>query len=321
MKPLIIITGPTAVGKSALSISVAQALNGEIISADSMQVYKGMDIGTDKIKPAKTDGVPHHMIDILEPTQDYNVHDFAKRAKEIIDEIYSRGRLPIIVGGTGFYIQALLYDINFTEDDNDGNYRKELEALAKEDDGPVKLHRMLTEIDPESAENIHYNNVKRTIRALEYYKLTGQKISEHNADQRQKESPYAFLYFVLNDDRSKLYERIEERIDEMLEDNLVAEVEGLLQSGCKRDMTSMQGIGYKQVAAYLEGEYDYEEMVRVLKRDTRHFAKRQITWFKRERDCIWLSREEYANDEIRQMIIDQSKELLNNNPIGEKDGQ
>lgn len=315
MKPLIIITGPTAVGKSALSIDIAKALNGEIISADSMQVYRGMDIGTDKIKESDMGGVVHHMIDILEPTQDYNVHDFAARAKQIVKEIHERGHLPIIVGGTGFYIQALLYDIDFTEDQNDGTYRQELEEIAKSDGGCELLHQKLQEIDPVSAEQIHSNNLKRTIRALEYYKLTGHPISEHNKSQRAKQSPYAFLYFVLNDNRKNLYEKIEQRIDVMLEDGLVDEVKNLLNDGCKPNLTSMQGIGYKQIIPYLSGEYDYYEMVRILKRDTRHFAKRQLTWFRREKDCIWLSREELTNDEIRDAIITKANELLANNPI------
>ena len=206
-KPLIILTGPTAAGKTALSIQLAKAVDGEIISADSMQVYRRMDIGSAKILPEERKGIPHHLIDVLEPTQDFNVVLFQQMAKEALDGIYRRGRIPILAGGTGFYIQAILYDIDFTESEEDTSYRRQLERLAEEK-GPSFLHRMLQEVDEASAQAIHENNMKRVIRALEFYKLTGQKISSHNEAEHQKEAAYNACYFVLTDDRARLYEKI-----------------------------------------------------------------------------------------------------------------
>ena len=305
-KPLVILTGPTAVGKTALSIRLAKEIGGEIISADSMQVYKGMDIGSAKILPDEMQGVPHYLIDELVPDEEFHVVRFQQMAKAYLQKIYQRGHIPIIVGGTGFYIQALLYDIDFTENKNDDAYRQEMEQLAAEK-GAEYLHQMLAEVDPRSAQDIHANNVKRVIRALEFYHETGQKISEHNEKERQKTSPYNFAYFVLNDDRNRLYHRIDQRIDIMLDDGLVEEVRALRAKGYTRDMVSMQGLGYKEILDYLAGEISLEEAVYRIKRDTRHFAKRQITWFKRERDVIWLSKEEfqYQDDQLLQYIKEQ----------------
>lgn len=295
MKPLIILTGPTAVGKTALSIRLAKAIGGEIISADSMQVYRGMDIGSAKITKEEMMGVPHHLIDVLEPDEEFNVTVFQKLAKAAVEEIYSRGNIPIVAGGTGFYIQALLNDIDFTENGEDTSIRDELEALAKEK-GAEHLHGMLLAIDPESAEQIHANNIKRVIRAIEYYRQTGERISEHNKREREKESPYDFLYYVVNTDRDILYQRIDQRVDEMIKQGLVQEVKELKDSGCTRNMFSMQGLGYKEILDYLQGECTLSEAVYLLKRDTRHFAKRQITWFKRERDVKWLNLPDFNND-------------------------
>lgn len=295
-RPLIILTGPTAVGKTALSIKLAKAVNGQMISADSMQVYRHMDIGTAKIKPEEMQGIPHYLIDVLEPEEDFNVVRFQHMAKEALAKIYAEGGIPIVVGGTGFYIQALLYDIDFEENDEDTTYRQELQQLS-EAKGAEYLHEMLKQVDPESAQTIHANNVKRVIRALEFHHQTGLPISAHNEEQRQKESPYHFLYFVLNDDRQMLYDRIDKRIDIMLEQGLVDEVKELVASGCKRDMVSMQGLGYKEILNYLEGNCTLEEAVYILKRDTRHFAKRQLTWFKREREVIWLNRPDFQDDD------------------------
>ncbi len=305
-KPLVILTGPTAVGKTALSIRLAKEIGGEIISADSMQVYKGMDIGSAKILPDEMQGVPHYLIDELAPDEEFHVVRFQQMAKAYLQQIYQRDHIPIIVGGTGFYIQALLYDIDFTENKNDDAYRQELEQLATEK-GAEYLHQMLAEVDPRSAQDIHANNVKRVIRALEFYHETGKKISEHNEKERQKTSPYNFAYFVLNDDRNRLYHRIDQRIDIMLDDGLVEEVKALKAKGYTRDMVSMQGLGYKEILDYLAGEISLEEAVYRIKRDTRHFAKRQITWFKRERDVIWLSKEEfhYQDDQLLQYIKEQ----------------
>ncbi len=304
--PMIILTGPTAVGKTDLSIQLAKAMNGEIISADSMQVYRHMDIGSAKVTPEEMDGVPHHLIDVLEPEEEFNVVVFQKLAKEALTGIYERGHIPIIVGGTGFYIQALLYDIDFTENDGDTAIRRELEKLAQTQ-GAGCLHQMLQEIDPESAAAIHQNNVKRVIRAIEFYRQTGKKISLHNEQEREKQSPYQFLYYVLDTDRKTLYERIDRRVDLMMEHGLVDEVKHLADMGCTRDMVSMQGLGYKEILDYLSGEIPLEEAVYILKRDTRHFAKRQITWFKRERDVRWLELEQFQNDrkKVLEHILDE----------------
>ena len=253
MKPLIILTGPTAVGKTELSITLEKSIGGEIISADSMQVYKFMDIGTAKIRPNEMQGVPHHLIDILEPDVAFNVAMFKELAKAAVEEIYSRGHIPIVVGGTGFYIQALLYDIDFSEEDSNVSIRKELEDIVGEK-GAEYLHELLREVDPESAEQIHANNVKRVIRALEYYRMHGEKISVHNAAERRKKSPYDFLYFVLTNDRKVLYDRIEKRIDKMIEAGLISEVDNLLKKGYDNSLVSMQGLGYKELIPYLKEE-------------------------------------------------------------------
>lgn len=293
-KPLIILTGPTAVGKTALSIQLAKAVNGEMISADSMQVYRLMDIGTAKIKKEEMEGIKHYLIDVLEPTEDFNVVTFKNLAKKALDEIYAKNKIPIIVGGTGFYIQALLYDISFEETEVSA-YRAELTAYYEEH-GAHALHERLKDIDPVSYDNIHENNVKRVIRAMEFYYETGYPISKHNEEQRENESPYNFEYFVLNDDREKLYNRIEKRIDQMLAEGLVEEVKMLLDYGCTKDMVSMQGLGYKEIVPYLEGECSLEDAIYVLKRDTRHFAKRQLTWFRREKEVTWIDKNEFSSE-------------------------
>lgn len=307
-RPLIILTGPTAVGKTALSIGLAKAVDGEIISADSMQVYRKMNIGTAKIQQSEMQGVRHHLIDILDPGEDFNVVLFKKYALEAMKDIYSRGKIPVVVGGTGFYIQALLYDINFEDNDNDMSYREELQTLAAEH-GNSYIHDMLAGVDPESAEKIHENNVKRVIRALEFYKKTGTKISEHNEAESQKESPYNFEYFVLNDDRQKLYDRIDRRIDIMLEDGLIDEVKSLVDEGYSRDLVSMQGLGYKEMIDYIQERYTLDEAVYTLKRDTRHFAKRQVTWFKREKQVTWVNKNEFDSEaDILSFMIERLRE-------------
>lgn len=298
-KPLIILTGPTAVGKTELSIELAKKMNGSIISADSMQVYRHMDIGSAKIRKEEMQGIPHFLIDTFEPEEEFHVVKFQEYAKKYIEEIYTQGRIPIIAGGTGFYIQALLYDIDFTDEKEDTRYRRELEQFAKEH-GAHALHEKLRAVDEKAATEIHENNIKRVIRALEFYYLSGKKISEHNEQERHKESPYDFAYFVLNDERDRLYQRINQRVDVMIEQGLVEEVQKLKNMGCHKKMVSMQGLGYKEILAYLEGECTLEEAIYRIKRDTRHFAKRQLTWFRRERDVIWVNKQEfeYNNDKI-----------------------
>lgn len=307
-RPLIILAGPTAVGKTVLSVRLAKAAGAEVISADSMQVYKGMDIGSAKIRPKETEGVPHYLVDVLEPEEEFNVVRFQQMALEAAEKIYARGRIPLIVGGTGFYIQALLYDIDFTENDGDTAIRRSLEQTGAEKGGEY-LHGLLQKADPEAALQIHPNNVKRIIRALEFYQQTGKKISEHNQQERAKESPYNFAYFVLNDERSRLYERIDHRVDQMMEQGLLDEVRALKERGVKKESTAMQGLGYKELYAFLDGEISLEEAVRIIKRDTRHFAKRQITWFKRERNVIWADRSVLGSeDAVLNFMLKELKE-------------
>ena len=311
-QPLIILSGPTAVGKTALSIELAKRVNGAIISADSMQVYKYMDIGSAKIMPDEMDGVKHYLIDELSPEEEFNIVVFQQKAKAALKEIYTNGQVPIVAGGTGFYIQALLYDIDFEAQDSNSVYREELERLAQEEGNEV-LHDQLKLVDPVSAEKIHANNVKRVIRALEFYHLTGKPISEHNETEQKKESPYNFSYFVLTDDRANLYNRIDLRVDIMLEKGLVEEVKKLKAMGYHRDMVSMQGLGYKEILDYLDGKCTLEDAVYVLKRETRHFAKRQLTWFRRERDVIWFDKQKYDYDEAS--ILEEMCQILRKKEI------
>lgn len=311
-RPMVILTGPTAVGKSALSVALAKKINGEIISADSMQVYRHMDIGSAKITREEMQGVPHYLIDELSPFEEFHVARFAGAAKKYAEQIWAKGKIPLVVGGTGFYIQALLYDIDFAEQECDPEYRSGLERLAAER-GSEYLHGLLREVDPESASAIHANNKKRVIRALEYYRLTGEKISVHNERERTKASPYHFAYFVLSDDRETLYKRINARVDDMIEKGLVEEVHRLKEMGCDEHMVSMQGLGYKEILAYLNGSCTLEEAVYAVKRDTRHFAKRQLTWFHRERDVIWLDKREYAHRDDK--IIEDMISILRDTRI------
>lgn len=295
-KPLLILTGPTAVGKTALSIGLAKALDGEIISVDSMQVYRHMDIGTAKIKPEEMQGVRHHLIDELEPWEEFNVAVFQKRCLECMEEIYSRRKLPILVGGTGFYIQSVLYGVDFTETEADTAYREQLAERAR-CEGVEVLHQELAGVDEQAAKEIHPNNVKRVIRALEYYKQTGERISEHNAKQQEKEAEYQFRYYVLSLPREILYQRINERVDKMQAEGLVEEVKALLAMGCSKEMVAMQGLGYKEIIDALEGRDTLENAFLRIKQETRHFAKRQFTWFRRERDVTWLRKDEFTSEQ------------------------
>lgn len=308
-RPLIILTGPTAVGKTELSIKLAKAVNGEIISADSIQVYKYMDIGSAKVTKEEMDGVKHYLIDVLEPTDEFNIYVFKKMATEAMEEIYAKGKIPIIAGGTGFYIQSVLYDIEFAEEEGDKTYRYKLEEKAALE-GVSVIHKMLEEVDPKSAAQIHENNLKRVIRALEYYHETGKPISEHNAEQRQKISPYNFRYYVLDMDREKLYDRINLRVDIMLENGLLDEVKKLKGMGFSGELVSMQGIGYKEIREYIDGKCTYDEAVATLKKNTRNFAKRQLTWFRREEDVTWLKHEVFGNskDKILEFMLIDVKE-------------
>ena len=283
MKPLIILAGPTASGKTALSIELAKRLNGEIISADSMQVYRGMDIGTAKVTKDEMDGVVHHFVDIIEPDEEWNVMRFCELARAAIDDICARGKVPIVVGGTGFYIHALAYGAEFDEEPEDTSLRTSLEKLTE-----AELHEKLRTVDPESAEAIHPNNKKRVIRALEYFEHTGEKISVLNARLKQKPSPYQLAYLVLDLPRPILYERVDKRGDLMMEAGVVEEVRHRKAKGYTKDMVSMKGLGYKEILDALDGNNTLEEAVYILKRDTSHFAKRQITWWKGEKEAVFL---------------------------------
>lgn len=293
-KPLIVLTGPTAVGKTNLSIRLAKKIGGEIISADSMQIYKKMNIGTAKISPEEMAGVPHYLVDELDPGEEFNVVAFQQMAKKAMKQIYENGHIPIVVGGTGFYIQALLYDVDFSEHETEEKYRQELVALEQEK-GREYLYEMLKQADPEYAAIVHSNNVKRVIRALEYYHETGRKLSEHNAQQRENSSPYQFVYLVLNDEREILYDRIDRRVDQMMEAGLLQEVEALVKEGYERTLVSMQGLGYKEFFDYFDGKRTLEETVDIIKRDTRRFAKRQLTWFRREKEVCWMNKQDYPD--------------------------
>lgn len=307
-KPLIVIAGPTACGKTGLSIKLAKLINGEIISGDSMQVYKYMDIGTAKATKEEMDGIKHYMIDEFYPDEEFNVTIFQKKSKEYMEKIYSENKIPILCGGTGFYINALVNDNDFTETENDYTFRNSLYKFA-EDNGAEALHKKLEQIDPESAKNIHPNNIKRVARAIEFFELTKTPISKHNENEKQKTSPYNTAFIILNMDRAKLYERIEKRIDIMVENGLIDEVKKLLDMGYSEDLVSMQGIGYKEIVPYIKGECSLDYAISELKKATRHFAKRQITWFKRQTEGLWVDLSVQSEDEALKTIENYIKEL------------
>lgn len=297
-KDLIIIAGPTAVGKTEVSIKLAKKINAEIISADSVQVYKGLNIGSAKIKKEEMQGVCHHLIDIKELEEDFNVCEFKELVKKSIDEIYKKNKIPIIVGGTGFYIQAVLYDIDFSKEDNEKAKKIRLELEREyEREGIDYLYEKLKKIDFEATKYIHKNNVKRVIRAIEYYLINNEVISLHNKVQREKTSSYNFKYFVLNMDRKNLYNRINERVDKMFELGLLNEFEMLLIKGARKEYNSMNAIGYKELFLYKEKILSLEETKEEIKKNTRHFAKRQLTWFKREKEAEFLNIEDFKDRE------------------------
>ena len=303
---LIILAGPTASGKTSVSIDLAKRIGGEIISADSMQVYRGMDVGTAKIKADEMQGVKHYLINVLDPTEDFNIVKFQNMVKYSIEEIKRNGHIPILVGGTGFYIQSVIYDIDFDTQDDNGDIRK---ALEEEYDkkGANFMYEKLKKIDSVSAENIHKNNKKRIIRAIEYFLINNALISAHNESQRKKNSPYDFRFFVLNPPRDILYDRINQRVDKMVEEGLVEEVKDLKNAGLSIENISMQGIGYKEILEYLDGEITLDEAVDKIKQNTRHMAKRQVTWFKREKDVIYINPFEFENNE---KIVDYMVEKI-----------
>ena len=309
--PVIAIVGPTGVGKTDLSIRLAQKLNGEIVSCDSMQIYRKMDIGTAKPTKEEMMGISHHMIDIVNPDESYNVDKYVDNSSECIKDVFSRGKIPILAGGTGLYADSLLGGISFVKTKGDETYRKYLFDLA-EKEGNEYVHKMLETIDPVSFKSIHPNNVRRVVRALEVYKCTGNTITYHNEMSRKVPSPYNPLIFGLTRDREELYERIDKRVDTMVEKGLVEEAENLYNEGLSADLTSMQGLGYKEFIKYFEGEISLSEAIEILKRDTRHYAKRQLTWFNRNKDLVWINLSEMTYDEAFGFALEKSLEHLSN---------
>lgn len=305
-KKLLVIGGPTAVGKTDLSIKIAQKLNGEIISADSMQIYKYMDIGSAKVTEEEMQGVKHHMIDIITPDKNYSVSDFKEGGLNAINEIFAKGKQPIIVGGTGLYINALTCNMDFTESEKDNEYREYLEKLALEH-GNEYIHNMLKDIDPVSYNNIHANNRKRVIRALEVYKLTGKPFSSFNVGDDLYNSEFDVHYYVLTMNREKLYSRINKRVDIMMENGLIEECKKLRHMGYTSSMQSMQGIGYKEVLYYLEGNISLEEAVEMIKKGSRNYAKRQLTWFRRDPRVQFLDKDILSEEEIINKLVNDMK--------------
>ena len=303
---ILVLAGPTAVGKTALSIELAKKLNGEIISTDSMQIYKYMDIGSAKITTEEMDGIKHHMIDVTTPDKPFSVVDFKNMAQPIIDDLLSKDKLPILTGGTGLYINALTCNMNFTDATNDEAYRLELEELAKEH-GDIYIHNMLKDIDPVSYESIHPNNRKRVIRALEVYKVTNKPFSSFNAGEDFYKSKYDVHYYVLNMDREKLYQRINKRVDIMFEKGLLNECIKLKENGYNSLMQAMQGIGYKEVLMYLENSISLEEATEMIKQGSRNYAKRQLTWFRKDPRAIFLNKDELSDEEIINIITNDIK--------------
>jgi tRNA dimethylallyltransferase len=308
---LIIIAGPTAVGKTDISVKVAKKIGGEIISADSMQVYRDMNIGTAKVTSREMMGIKHYMIDVLDPSENFNVSVFKELSDQAIYDVLCKNKVPIMVGGTGFYIQAVLYGIDFSEGETDEVYSESLYKLVEEqgEDAEDRLYEELRKIDPESSDVIHKNNIKRVIRALEYYHCTGKPISEKNKEEKNKEEIFHAYFFVITDDRQTLYDRIDKRVDKMMADGLMDEVKYLYERGISPDSTAMHGIGYSQLIPVIRGEDTLEHAVWLIKRDSRRYAKRQLTWFKREKNVVWINRQDFNNnDEIAEYISKKYRE-------------
>jgi len=303
---IIVIVGPTAVGKTYVSVELAKKLNTEVISADSMQIYKGMDIGTAKVSNEEKQGINHHMINLINPDENYSVSDFKNDAESMIDNMLSENKIPVIVGGSGLYVNSLIYDLDFGNAKSDNKLR-DYYTYYYEEHGQDALFEKLKKIDPESAEKIHKNNVKRVVRALEVYDITGKKFSELNTDIRKQSTKYNCILVGLSMDRKILYQRINQRVDKMLTDGLIEEVRSLLEKGYDKNLISMQAIGYKEIIDYLEGNVTLEDAVNILKRNTRRFAKRQYTWFLRDDNVKWFQVEDV--NEI-DMTLDKINEYL-----------
>ena len=300
-RPLIIIAGPTAVGKTAVSVALAKEIDGEIVSADSVQVYRGLDIGSAKVTNEEMEGIPHHLIDVCDVTENYDVTRFQTMAEKAIEEIYQRGHIPILVGGTGFYIQALLYGIDFTEEPEaiHADVRAELEREAEMPEGAVRLYAELLSVDPASCEKIHPHNIRRIIRALSFYRIHHSPISLHNEEEHARRARYDSMFFVLTDDREILYQRIDQRVDRMMEQGLMEEVKWLYGKKLPPDSTALKGIGYRELLDVCDKRATMDDAVAKIKLNSRHYAKRQLTWFRRERDVIYINIGEVSRDKQR----------------------
>ncbi|SCG83371.1 tRNA delta(2)-isopentenylpyrophosphate transferase [Proteiniborus sp. DW1] len=304
--PLIIIVGPTAVGKTSISVDVAKQIDGEIISADSMQIYRYMNIGTAKISKSEMNGINHYLIDEVYPVEDFSVSDFQAKATEYIDIILDKGKLPMIVGGTGLYVNSLVYDLDFSQAISNWELRDEYLKKA-EKYGNECIYEELKKIDIESANRIHINDTKRIIRALEIYHETGKPMSYFYKDFRKENNKYNIIFIGLTMDRNKLYERINRRVDNMIESGLIDEVKSLLAMGYSEDLVSMQGLGYKEIVQYIKGNYSLDKAIEILKRDSRRYAKRQLTWFRREERIKWVNIDDYEN---KSLLIDYIVKII-----------
>lgn len=299
---VIALVGPTGVGKTKLSLDLARYTNSEIISCDSMQIYRGMDIGTAKASKEEMSAVTHHLIDIKDPDESYSVYDYVTDAKKALGHIFEKGKNALIVGGTGLYVDSLIKDTDFAKAGSDDKIRDELNKYLDKN-GTLALHRILEDIDPESAEAIHENNTKRVIRAIEYYRITGERISDHNKISAMQKSPYDHIYIGLTREREELYDRIDKRVELMLEQGLKDEVFALWKRGCDLSYTSMQALGYKEIIHYIEGRCTFDEAIRILKRDSRRYAKRQLTWFKRNKGINWINLSDMKEDKALDKIV------------------
>ncbi len=309
MQPLVILVGPTAVGKTAASIGLAKALNGEIISGDSMQIFRGLDIGTAKITVSEMAGVPHHLLDIKEPWETFSVAEFKERADAAIAQIAGRGKMPILVGGTGFYINSVLYDYHFGEADCDLAYRQYLQQYAIQN-GKEALWKLLNEQDPKSAQRLHSNDTKRVIRALEVLYVTGVPASERQYTVDKRSMRYQAAYLALNLPRDILYQRINQRVDLMIAQGLEQEVRQALVQGVPKNALSMTSLGYRQMIQYLDGEISLEKAIELIKRDTRHFAKRQLTWFRHDPNIQWVEKLGKSEAEIEAELLQLTRQTL-----------
>lgn len=306
---LILIVGPTAIGKTSISIELAKRINGEIISADSMQIYKKMNIGTAKVRDEETKGINHYMINEVYPDEEFSVCNFQELAYKYISDIYSKNKIPIVVGGTGLYINSLVYNLDFTEAVSNQKLRDKYYNMA-EVYGNEYIHEMLKEVDKKSYNRIHVNDTKRIVRALEVYYETGKPMSENYKKFREPNPDFNIVMIGLNMDRKKLYKRINKRVDMMIDEGLITEVKGLMDEGYTEDLTSIKGLGYKEIIGYINNDYELEEAIEILKRDTRRFAKRQLTWFRRDKRVNWIDVDEYDS---KKQIVNRIISILNDN--------